>query len=269
VGGALKAAGFTDIRFVDTITNYIGDDALAQIMAEHQPHVVLATAITPMIYQSQTTLRIVKEVCPQATTIMGGVHPTYRYSEVFDEAPWVDYIIRGEGEEITVNLLGAIASGTDKQDRRSIQGLAFLEEGQVVATPTHQPIKNLNTLTPDWSLLEWEKYIYTPLNVRVAVPNFARGCPFRCRFCSQWRFWRSYRARDPKQFVDEIESLVRDHQVGFFITLSKTRLLLSVHTQFQTKKPLRSQGLRSNTSGEPLGFLIDLGILDQSSQHGR
>ena len=49
------------------------------------------------------------------------------------------------------------------------------------------------------------------------MPNFARGCPFTCRFCSQWKFWRKYRTRDPKKFVDEIETLVRDYKVGFFI----------------------------------------------------
>jgi anaerobic magnesium-protoporphyrin IX monomethyl ester cyclase len=51
----------------------------------------------------------------------------------------------------------------------------------------------------------------------VAIPNFARGCPFTCTFCSQWKFWRDYRVREPKAVVDEIETLVRDHQVGFFI----------------------------------------------------
>lgn len=231
VGGALKAAGFTDIRFVDAMTNYIPDDVLAQIIEKHQPDVVLATAITPMIYQSEKTLKIVREVCPNAKTIMGGVHPTYMYNEVLNEAPWVDYIIRGEGEEITVNLLRAIADGTDIQDRRNILGIAFLENGKVVATPAHPPIKNLDTLSPDWSLLEWEKYIYTPLNVRVAVPNYARGCPFRCRFCSQWKFWRKYRSRSPKLFVDEIEKLVKEYKVGFFIladeepTIAKPRFL--------------------------------------------
>ena len=45
----------------------------------------------------------------------------------------------------------------------------------------------------------------------------ARGCPFTCSFCSQWKFWRDYRIRDPKKVVDEIEGLIRDHDVGFFI----------------------------------------------------
>ena len=232
VCGALKTAGFSDIRFVDAMTNYIDDEPLAAIIAEYQPDVVMATAITPMIYKSQDTLRIAKSVCPNVVTIMGGVHPTYMYREVLAEAPWVDYIIRGEGEEISVNLLRAIADGTDQRDRESILGLAYLDDnGQVIATPAHPPIRDLNTLTPDWTLLDWDRYIYTPLNVRVAVPNFARGCPFRCRFCSQWKFWRKYRARKPKQFVDEIEYLVKEHNVGFFIladeepTISKARFV--------------------------------------------
>ncbi|CAD5958030.1 Anaerobic magnesium-protoporphyrin IX monomethyl ester cyclase [Planktothrix tepida] len=231
VGGALKTAGFTDIEFVDAMSNFIEDDELAKILQDRQPDVVLATAITPMIYKSQSTLKLVKQICPNAKAIMGGVHPTYMYREVLSEAPWVDYIIRGEGEEITVNLLRAIANGTDKIDRQTILGIAFLDEGRVVATPAHPPIKDLNTLTPDWSLLDWDKYIYTPLNTRVAVPNYSRGCPFRCRFCCQWKFWRKYRSRSPKHFVDEIETLVKEHNIGFFIladeepTINKSRFM--------------------------------------------
>ena len=232
VGGALKQAGFDDIRFIDAMTNYIEDEALAALILEHQPDVVMATAITPMIYKSQDTLRLAKSVCPNATTIMGGIHPTYMYREVLGEAPWVDYIIRGEGEEISVNLIRAIAEGRDRRDRESILGLAYLDDmNQVISTPAHPPIRDLNTLSPDWTLLDWDTYIYTPLNVRVAVPNFARGCPFRCRFCSQWKFWRKYRARKPKLFVDEIEYLVKEHKIGFFIladeepTISKARFV--------------------------------------------
>ena len=231
VGGALKTAGFTDLEFIDAMTKYIDDDRLAEILRDRQPDLVLATAITPMIYKSQSTLKLVKEICPNAKTIMGGVHPTYMYREVLSEAPWVDYIIRGEGEEITVNLVRAIANGTDKEERRDILGIAFLEEGKIVATPAHPPIKDLNTLTPDWSLLDWDNYIYTPLNTRVAVPNYSRGCPFRCRFCCQWKFWRKYRSRSPKHFVDEIENLVKEHKIGFFIladeepTINKSRFI--------------------------------------------
>jgi len=219
IGGTLKHAGFTDVTFIDAMTNYIGDDDLKKRLDSLTPDVVMATAITPMIFQAQKTLEIARASNPNAITILGGIHPTFMYRQVFDEAPWIDYIVRGEGEEIVKELMAAIADGSvrDPVKKRQIRGIAYLENDAVVATAAMPPIADLDSLTPDWSLLEWDKYIYIPLNCRVAVPNFARGCPFTCRFCSQWKFWRKYRTRDPKKFVDEIETLVRDHGVGFFI----------------------------------------------------
>jgi anaerobic magnesium-protoporphyrin IX monomethyl ester cyclase len=158
----------------------------------------MATTITPMIYKAQRTLEVAKAAAPRAVTILGGIHPTFMYAQVLAEAPWIDYIVRGEGEEIVVELLRAIEAGSDRADRATIQGIAYLDEGKLIATPARPVIADLDTLTPDWSLLHWEKYIYVPLNTRVAVPNFARGCPFTCRFCSQWKFWRKYRTRDPR-----------------------------------------------------------------------
>ncbi len=218
IGGALKHAGMTDVRFVDAMTYDLPDHKLREIIRVTKPDVVLATAITPQIYKAQTTLQIAKEECPNAVTVLGGIHATFMYTQVFSEAPWIDYIVRGEGEEIVVSLLRAIEDGSHRQERSRIWGIAFIDDdGQVVATPARPVIEDLDTLTPDWSLLDWDKYIYTPLNCRVAVPNFARGCPFTCRFCSQWKFWRKYRHRDPKKFVDEMEILVRDYNVGFMI----------------------------------------------------
>jgi anaerobic magnesium-protoporphyrin IX monomethyl ester cyclase len=217
IGGAIKAAGYPDVTFIDAMSLDMPDEAVASVLERLAPDVVLASAITPMIYKAQSTLKIVRDRLPNAKTILGGIHPTFMYSQVLTEAPWIDYIVRGEGEEIIVNLLRSIEAGADLRERSEIRGVAYVEGDKVVATPAQPPIANLDTLTPDWSLLQWDKYIYIPLNTRVAVPNFARGCPFTCRFCSQWKFWRKYRSRSPKNFVDEIETLVKQHKVGFFI----------------------------------------------------
>lgn len=215
--GALKSAGFDDVTFIDAMTEHIDDDALEAQIAALAPDIIGATAITPAIYKAEKTLEIAKKMAPNAVTILGGVHATFMFKQVLAEAPWIDVIVRGEGEEILVNLVQAIAEGRWPAARGAIAGLAFRDGEQIVATKAAPTVKNLDAIRPDWSILSWEKYIYVPLGVRVAIPNMARGCPFTCSFCSQWKFWRDYRIRDPKSVVDEIEDLVNNHQVGFFI----------------------------------------------------
>lgn len=218
LAGYLKAGGYTDIVFVDAMTLDLSEDVMRQKFAEIKPDIVGCTAITPSIYKAQRLLQVVKEVNPNIVTVLGGIHATFMFSQVLGESPWIDAVVRGEGEQVFLNLVKAVDAGTFMQNRESVPGIAFRnDEGKIVSTPAEPPIQDLDTITPDWGILDWSKYIYTPLNVRVAIPNFARGCPFTCSFCSQWKFWRDYRIRDPKKVVDEIEDLVKNHKVGFFI----------------------------------------------------
>lgn len=215
--GYLKAAGYTCIRFVDAMTNNLTDDQVRAIIEEEKPDVIGVTAITPSIYKAEELLKIAKDVQPNAVTVLGGIHGTFMYQQVLTEAPWIDCIVRGEGEAVLLNVVRAIDAGNWQETRSTIRGVAYLDGTKVIATPAEPPITDLDAISPDWSILEWEKYIYIPMGVRVAIPNMARGCPFTCSFCSQWKFWRDYRVRDPIKVVDEIETLVRDHKVGFFI----------------------------------------------------
>ncbi|NTW62782.1 MAG: magnesium-protoporphyrin IX monomethyl ester cyclase, partial [Chlorobiaceae bacterium] len=175
IGGALKQAGFDQIRFVDAMADDLPDDQIEEIIRTNKPDVVMTTNITPSIFKAQDIMKIAKKVNPKIRTLMGGIHSTFMYPQVLSEAPETDYVIRGEGEEVAVNLIRSIANGTDKQDRAEITGIAYVDdEGKVFATPAHPVIEDLDTLSPDWSLYDWDKYIYTPLNCRLAVPNFAR-----------------------------------------------------------------------------------------------
>jgi anaerobic magnesium-protoporphyrin IX monomethyl ester cyclase len=217
IHGALRTGGFPELQFIDAMNHDIDDRTLVADAKAFGPDVVMATAITPAIYKAQDTLKLLKEALPGVTTVLGGIHGTFMYGQVLQEAPWIDYVVRGEGEEVVVNLVRMLARGNAEAERREVKGIAYLEDGKAVATPAHPPIRDLDALTPDWDILDWDQYIYYPLGVRLAVPSFARGCPFTCSFCSQWKFWRTYRSRDPVKFVDEIEYLVTKHKVGFFI----------------------------------------------------
>jgi len=209
LAGYLKAGGYEDYHFVDALVDDLDDDKLRVAIRDAGADIVATTAMTPMIYAAQRVLQIAKEECPNAVTVMGGIHPTFMYQQVLGEAPWVDVIVRGEGEAVTLNLVRAIDAGNWRDNRDQIKGIAFLsDDNKVVATPVEPSIKDVDSIRADWSVLDWKKYIYIPLGVPVATPNMARGCPFTCSFCSQWKFWRDYRVRDAKQMVDEIEELV-------------------------------------------------------------
>ena len=215
--GALREAGYHDIHFIDAMTDNLSEDEVRARLEALQPDIVGATSITPSIYVAERTLQIAKEVSPDVVAVLGGVHATFMYKQVFTEAPWIDVIARGEGERVIVDIVDAVTTGRWPNEPESIQGIAYRSGEEIVATPAAPTIKDLDSITADWGILEWEKYIYVPLNKRVAIPNLARGCPFTCSFCSQWKFWRDYRVRDPKLVADEIENLVEKHGVGFFI----------------------------------------------------
>ncbi len=215
--GYLKSAGYTDVTFIDAMTDHIEEDDLRERIRAAAPDVVGCTAITPAIYKAERVLQIAKELNPAIVTVLGGIHGTFMYPQVLGEAPWIDAIVRGEGEQVFLNLVRAVDGGEWTTARHTIPGIAFAADGKIIATPAEPPVADLDKIAPDWGILNWERYIYIPMGVRVAIPNFARGCPFTCSFCSQWKFWRDYRVRDPKKVVDEIETLVRDHKVGFFI----------------------------------------------------
>lgn len=218
LNGFLKAGGYTDVIFVDAMTLDLDDEVMRKKFAEIKPDIVGCTSITPSIYKAQRLLQVAKEVNPNVITVLGGIHGTFMFSQVLGESPWIDAVVRGEGEQVFLNLVKAVDAGNFLENRESVPGIAFInQEGKIVSTVAEPPIADLDTITPDWSILDWSKYLYTPLNVRVAIPNFARGCPFTCSFCSQWKFWRDYRIRDPKKVVDEIEDLVKNHKIGFFI----------------------------------------------------
>ncbi|MFN8566699.1 MAG: hypothetical protein U0Z44_04090 [Kouleothrix sp.] len=57
---------------------------------------------------------------------------------MLSEAPWIDYIVR-EGEEIIVNLVRMIGQGREsgEQEHHSVRGIAFVEDGKLVATQAH------------------------------------------------------------------------------------------------------------------------------------
>lgn len=174
----------------------------------------ISTATVPAALEA---LAVAKSVDPSIVTIIGGPHPTFLYEDILtDPANRVDYVLRGEMEETLVELLSAAADG----DPKDVRGIAYVHDGRTVATAMRPHIEDLNSLLPAWHLLDWDIYHYKiePWG-RMASMLTSRGCMMGCSFCSHRQFWRGdWRARDPKQVIEEMRLLVDTYKVEF-ITL--------------------------------------------------
>jgi anaerobic magnesium-protoporphyrin IX monomethyl ester cyclase len=200
------------------------DDIRAQV-ASYRPDFVMGLDYLPVTGAISTAtvpgalkaLGIAKGVDPGIVTMIGGPHPTFMYEEMLRaEDNTADFVIRGEGEITLVELMAKAPQG----EATDVAGIAFLKDGEVVATPQRQHITDLDTLEVAWHLLDWEDYHY---NVepwgRMASVLTSRGCMMGCSFCSQRLFWRGdWRSRDPRRVVAEMRHLVDTYEVEF-ITL--------------------------------------------------
>ncbi|MBU1324141.1 MAG: magnesium-protoporphyrin IX monomethyl ester anaerobic oxidative cyclase [Alphaproteobacteria bacterium] len=156
--------------------------------------------------------RRVRAALPRARIVYGGVHPTYFWRELLAADPWVDVIVRGEGEETGRRLVRALVAG---EPLTAVPGLAFREEDRPFATPPAPVIQNLDDYRVGWELIDHARYGYWG-GKRAVVIQFSRGCPHLCNYCGQRGFWTRWRHRDPEKLADEIAWLHREHGVEVF-----------------------------------------------------
>ncbi|OGL40499.1 MAG: hypothetical protein A3C43_00920 [Candidatus Schekmanbacteria bacterium RIFCSPHIGHO2_02_FULL_38_11] len=156
------------------------------------------------------TIRALKREMPNLPILCGGVHPTLNYEEVLRDSP-ADFCAVGEGEITFTSFLEAFAKR--KEDRFSIPGIAFKNNGEIVFSEKRDFVKNLDDISfPDWGLVDFSKYrgnLYRKKSPSTAILA-SRGCPWNCVFCSN-PVWRSgyprVRLRSPQKIVEEIEML--------------------------------------------------------------
>ena len=212
VAGHAREAGF-EVKIYDTMTKNHNFTQICEQILEYKPDFVGTTAYTSSINDAIEVLSITKqaamELNKEIITIIGGIHANFCYKELLLE--WnniLDYVIRGEGEITTPELLRAILAGEPVDQ---IAGIAYLEGEQVRVNPERPFVKDLDSLIPAWDLVEWEDYsFYVMPGSRLGIVSSSRGCVNECSFCSQQKFWhRTYRERKAESFVGELE-LLRD-----------------------------------------------------------
>jgi radical SAM superfamily enzyme YgiQ (UPF0313 family) len=196
-----------EVKVFDCPIYGIDHENLKKELSAYQPNIVGVGAMTQTYESALKTAYAAKEVCPDAKIVMGGPHATFQDKEILTQEKVVDIIVRGEGEETLLEL----AKQPDLQNIGDIKGITYRNGGEIVQTPTRPFIKDLDALPrPDYKQIPIEKY---RINGKRILPIISsRGCPFQCSFCvASEMFGRTFRARSPKNVLDEIEWLKNDY----------------------------------------------------------
>jgi ribosomal peptide maturation radical SAM protein 1 len=158
-----------------------------------------------------------KRLAPHVVTVFGGgncdgpmgaaLHRNY---------PWVDFVVRGEGETVLPALLDAIESGAAPQ---RLPGVCWRRGGETVANPeSGTPLPPGRIPTPDYD--DWfERLENSPVEGHVEpklVLESARGCwwgeAHQCTFCGLNGSLIQFRSKPADRMLAELTGLVARHR---------------------------------------------------------
>ena len=130
-----------------------------------------------------------------AITIAGGQHFVgENIREALENG--LDFVVIGEGEHAIKELLSVIQDGGDPA---SVDGIAFMKNGEMVETPPRPPITDFEALPlPDFSLLRYARIKRYPV-------GWMRGCNMNCEFCT---VKGKPRASSPERVVEQMAALM-------------------------------------------------------------
>lgn len=167
------------------------------------------------IYTNLITRRAVLEIISGAkqsgwTVILGGPESANYAAQYLDAG--ADVIVIGEGEA-TLTELVAVIPAVGVHRLHGVRGIVFKNQaGEPVHTPERTKINDLDSLPlPDREAIDHQKYLdvwkqyHGASSINLIT---ARGCPYRCTWCSHAVYGYSHRRRSPVNVADEVQWIV-------------------------------------------------------------
>jgi len=240
ISAYLKRAGF-DVETFDT--TFADRDALVGRLAATPGGVV-------GVYTNLMTRANVLWVAEQAhrfgwTVVFGGPESA-NYPEDY-LAGGADVVVVGEGEATLEALLPALR---DRGPHRlhGVAGIVFRDEaGVLVYNEARDKIADIDSLPwPDREAIDMDRYVDTwRTHHGMGSVNLitARGCPYKCNWCSHAVFGYSHRRRDHVDCADEVEQIVeryRPEQVWY----ADDVFTISHKWLFEYTQEMKRRGLR-------------------------
>lgn len=216
LGNQAEKAGWS-VEIYDAMSLRHSFEAIRENLSKKDFDILATSAITPTYPDAELLCRLAKEVKPDCTTLMGGVHPTFCFNDILKSNNCsIDYILKGEGEQPIYNFLKEFDS---IEKRHETPNLVYKDGNNIVSNRSLPFIDDINNLEAAWHLLNWDDYKYFVIpNSRLGAISTSRGCCHECTFCSQQKFWKkSWRGRSPESVANEIKYLNESYGLNVFL----------------------------------------------------
>jgi len=189
-------------------------------VVREEPFIVGFSVMASNYEHSKQFSQQLKKANPNINVIWGGPQASTYYEEVLLDG-LVDYVIIGEGEKTTLELIGSIRNS---EELMLVKGLAFQRKGKIIKNSPRERLTSQELDSIDFRLAHEynEKFAkHIPHSVPYSEMRFAnvvgsRGCWNNCSFCSSNSIWgRKINYHSPENVVDEIEFLVNEKNVNY------------------------------------------------------
>ncbi|ABF39877.1 Fe-S protein, radical SAM family [Candidatus Koribacter versatilis Ellin345] len=164
----------------------------------------------PMILGAIEVAKAAKELHAKLPIVFGGWHPTLLPEQTLIE-PYVDFVVRRQGESSFLELVNAIASG---QSGEFISGVSWKIRDHCehnVDRPT-QPLDALPL--PAYDMVDFDAYERTAGERKLAYATSV-GCPYACNYCTDMVFYkRRFNALNAERVVAEMTGLVAKFKIA-------------------------------------------------------
>jgi anaerobic magnesium-protoporphyrin IX monomethyl ester cyclase len=167
---------------------------------------------------------------PKIPIVWGGYFASL-YPDAALNARYVDFVVRGQGEETFLELLQTLRSS---RKYVGVRGLSFKDDFGLHVHNAERPLRTPNDFPwlPYHKLPASERYIArTFLGRRTVVHQASIGCPFRCTFCGVVPIYQGrQRTEDPQRTADVLSFLKAKYNIDSVQFYDNNFFLSEAHT---------------------------------------
>lgn len=141
---------------------------------KENPHIVAFSCYIWNIAETMQVARRIGQVMKDTIIILGGPEVSYDSCSLMEQYDFIDFIVRGEGEETFRELLEHIVEGKGLPE--DIPGITYRSDGSINKNHDRDLIGNLGRIPFPYDFEHG-------LENRIVYYEASRGCPFQCRYC--------------------------------------------------------------------------------------